>query len=169
MQKIGLALILVGALIAIGLFLSQYSSQIIVDDLTTNEADVSSGDTLEVVSELDPRINKEGVYFVQSINFKDDTIFARIFDPSGDNIISKNVEVEKFEEIFSIQSAGEYRLVIENLGTEEIHVVGVLGHMPDITKITIRNASFAFLIIGMVGMIGVGIFAIKNRVRKNSS
>ncbi len=169
MQKIGLAMILVGALIAIGLFLSQYSSQIIVEDLVTNELDVLPGDLLEVVTELDPKINKEGVYFVQTQNFKDGTISAKIFDPSENQIVSKNVVVEKFEEIFTIEMVGEYRLEVENRGSEEIHVVGVLGHMPDSTKVAIRNASFAFLIVGMVGMVGVGLFAIKERVRKKSN
>ncbi len=169
MQKIGLAMILVGALIAIGLFLSQYSSQIIVEDLVTNELDVLPGDRLEVVTELDPNINKEGVYFVQTQNFKDGAISAKIFDPSENQIVSKNVVVEKFEEIFTIEKPGEYRLEVENRGPEEIHVVGVLGHMPDSAKVAIRNASFAFLIVGMVGMVGVGVFAIKERVRKKSN
>jgi hypothetical protein len=44
-------------------------------------------------------------------------------------------------------------------------MVGVIGHMPDNTTISVGVAGFYLLIIGLIGIGGVGFYTIRNRHR----
>jgi hypothetical protein len=50
----------------------------------------SDGFTIEVV--LDPAISETGVYVVQTMNFKEDSIFVKVIDPLENQIISKWID-----------------------------------------------------------------------------
>jgi hypothetical protein len=76
-----------------------------------------------------------------------------------------HIDSESFEERFEILSKGTYQLEIENSGLEDIKIVGVIGHMPDNTTISVGVTGFYLLIIGLIGIVGVGIYTIRNRHR----
>ena len=166
MQKPMVFMVIMGCIMAVGMAMSFYGSQIIIQDLVSEQAEVIPGNSLEITVELDSSVSETGVYVVQTMNFKEDSISAKIFDPFGTQIISKSIESDSFEDRFEISSKGKYQLVIENFGSEETIIVGVLGHMPDKSKLSIGISGFYLLIVGMIGMVGVGIYAFKKRQKK---
>ena len=169
MQKSIIFLFIVGALIPLGISLSYYSSQVITSNIVTNQSIIIPRNSLELNAELSPAVTKIGLYFVQAMNFEENSIHAKIFDPLGNQIVSKTLESEKFEEQFDITTSGTYRLVVENSGVEETMIIGVLSHMPNRNIIFLSYTGFYILIVGMIGIIGLGIFVIKNRRKNNIS
>lgn len=162
-------MVIMGSILAIGMAMSFYGSQIIIQDLVSEQAEVIPGNSLEITVELDSSVSEIGVYVVQTMNFKEDSISAKIFDPFGTQIISKSIESDSFEDRFEITSKGKYQLLIENFGSEETTIVGVLGHMPDKNKLSIGITGFYLLIVGLAGMAVVGIYAFKKRQKNNLS
>jgi len=150
----------------VGMTLSFYGSQIITEDLVKEQFDLISGETFETFADLDPMISESGVYVVQTTNFQENSIHVKIFDPIGSQIISKTVESESFEDRFEILSSGEYRIIIENTGSEDTAIFLAIGHLPDTSKLSVGITGFYILIVGMIGIAGLIILSIKNR-RKN--
>ena len=165
MQKPIVYLVIVGALLAAGVFLSFYGAHLSTKDLTVKEDSVLTGDSLKILVELDPSKSNSGVFVVQILDFKEGDLTAKISDPLGDEIVSMHIDRESFEERFEILSKGTYQLEIENSGLEDIKIVGVIGHMPDNTTISVGVTGFYLLIIGLIGIGGVGFYTIKNRHR----
>ena len=163
MQRSGLFLLTVVALIIVGITLSFYGSQLITDELVTEQSELNSGSTFEIVVELDLSISKSGVYVVQTTNFKENSIHAKIFDPFERQIVSKIIESESFEDRFEISSSGEHRIVIENTGDEETVLFLAIGHLPDTSKLSVSITGFYILVIGMIGIAGLVIIAMRNR------
>jgi len=166
MERSGLFLLIVGVLIIVGMALSFYGSQIITEDLVTEQSDLISGEIFETFADLDPMISESGVYVVQTTNFQENVINVKIFDPIGSQIISKTVESESFEDRFEILSSGEYRIIIENTGSEDTAIFLAIGHLPDTSKLSVGITGFYILVVGMIGIAGLVILTIKNR-RKN--
>ena len=111
-------------------------------------------------------ISESGVYVVQTTNFQENVINVKIFDPIGSQIISKTIESESFEDRFEILSSGEYRIIIENTGSEDTAIFLAIGHLPDTSKLSVGITGFYILVVGMIGIAGLVILTIKNR-RKN--
>ena len=166
MQRSGLFLLIVGGLIIVGMALSFYGSQIITEDLVTEQSNLSSGESFETFVKLDPMISEFGVYVVQVTSFEENSIIVKIFDPFGSNLVSKTVESESFEDRFEILSDGEYRIIVENTGSEDTAIFLAIGHLPDTSKLSVGITGFYILIVGMIGIAGLVILAIKNK-RKN--
>ncbi len=166
MERSGLFLLIVGVLIIVGMALSFYGSQIITEDLVTEQSDLISGEIFETFADLDPMISESGVYVVQTTNFQENVINVKIFDPIGSQIISKTIESESFEDRFEILSSGEYRIIIENTGSEDTAIFLAIGHLPDTSKLSVGITGFYILSVGMIGIAGLVIVSIKNR-RKN--
>jgi len=166
MQRSGLFLLIVGVLIIVGMALSFYGSQIITEDLVKEQSDLISGETFETFAELDPMISEYGVYVVQTTNFEENSILIKIFDPFGSQLVSKTAESESFEDRFEILSSGEYRIIIENIGSKDTAIFLAIGHLPDTSKLSVGITGFYILIVGMIGIAGLVILTIKNR-RKN--
>ena len=167
-MKISVVFILVGILIIIGLILSLIGSQAITEGLVSQDGNLSSGETLEINGELDPMKNEFGVFVVQVMNFNENSIYASILDPSGNLIIEKLVDKDSIEERFVIKSQGKYVLRIENNGNEATLITGVIGHVPDSSIFSIGITGFYVLIVGMIGMVLVTVYSIKNRQESSS-
>lgn len=167
MRKPTLLLLIVGLLIAAGIGLSFYGSQIITEGLDSGESTLEPGKTLEIQSKLDPSVTDTGVFVVQIMNFKPSSIEATLYDPYETQIISEKIEKESFEKQFEINNLGQYKLVIQNTGNEKFQVIGVLGHLPDKTKFSVGLIGFYVLLVGLVGIVGVGAYVIKNRKKIN--
>jgi hypothetical protein len=166
MERSGLFLLIVGALIIVGMALSFYGSQIITEDLITEQSDLISGETFEIFADLDPIISESGVFVVQTTNFEENAIHVKIFDPLGSQLVSKTVESESFEDRFEILSSGEYRINIENTGSKDTTIFLAIGHLPDTSKLSVGITGFYILIVAMIGIAGLVVLAIKNK-RKN--
>lgn len=167
MQKTGILFVVVGSIIGVGIILSFYGNQVIFEDLIKGEDQVKIGDNLTILAELDNKETQTGIYAVQIINFEEG-VTVKILDPFDKEIESKSINEEVFEGRFDITSAGTYKLIIENTNEKEITVFGVIGPEPDAGKKSLGFISLYILIIGLIGMVGVVIYAIKNRKKSFS-
>ena len=161
-------LVIVGIMIAVGAMLLIYGSQTITGDLVIEEGKINSLTQLEIKSELDPEINTQGVYAVQTIEGKEYDISASVIDPSQDEIRDVSINRNSFEDNFEIDSSGTYTLIISTSESEEIPLVGGIGHLPDSTGVTISIAGFIVIVLGMIGVAIIGFMIIRQRKNKFS-
>jgi hypothetical protein len=163
MSKLTKYLVVIGIMLAIGAMLLIYGSQTITGDLVIEEGKINELIQLEIEAELDPNINTQGVYAVQTIEGKEYDISASITDPSGNKIRDVSVNRNSFEDNFTIEGTGTYTLIISTSNIENIGVVGGIGHVPDSTGVTISIAGFFVIIIGMIGVAVIGFMIIRQR------
>ena len=161
-------LVIVGIMIAVGAMLLIYGSQTITGDLVIEEGRINSLTQLEIKAELDPEINTQGVYAVQTIEGKEYDISASVIDPSQDEIRDVSINRNSFEDNFEIDEAGTYTLIISTAESEEIPLVGGIGHVPESTGVTISIAGFIVIVLGMIGVAVIGFLIIKQRKNKTS-
>ena len=161
-------LVIVGIMIAIGAMLLIYGSQTITGDLVIEEGKINSLTQLEIKAELDPEINTQGVYAVQTVEGKEYDISASVIDPSEIKIRDVSINRNSFEDNFEIDEVGTYTLIITTAESEEIPLVGGIGHLPDSTGVTISIAGFIVIILGMLGVAIIGFMIIRQRKNKPS-
>ena len=152
-----------GALIGVGIILSFYGNQIIFEDLAKTEGEISVGEELILETELDASVNENGIYAIQILNFKEDVISINLYDPLGMEIKSQKINKEVEEGKFDIIDSGTYELIIRNADQEKMKVFAVIGPEPDAGKKSLGFISLYVLVVGLAGMIGIGIYAVKNR------
>ncbi len=167
MQRQGILFVIVGSIVGVGIILSFYGNQVIFEDLIKGEGQVKFGENLIIPVELDNTETQTGIYAIQIINFKEG-ITAKILDPFDKEIESQSINEEVFEGRFNITMSGIYKLVIENTDEKEIKIFGVIGPEPDAGKKSLVSISPWILIIGLIGVVGVAIYAIKNRKKSFS-
>ena len=168
MSNLSKYLIIVGILIAVGAMLLIFGSQTITGDLVIEEGRINESTQLSITTELDPDINTQGVYAIQTIEGKEYDISAIVLDPSDSKIRDVSVSRNSFEDNFDIDDAGTYSLIISTSETEDVGVVGGIGHVPDSTGVTISIAGFIVIMTGMIGVIVIGFMIIRQRRRKIS-
>jgi len=156
-------LVIVGILIAAGAMLLIVGSQTITGDLVIEEGKVNNLTQLEISTELDPDTNTQGVYAVQTIEGKEYDITAAVIDSSNTKIRDVSVNRNSFEDNFEIEEAGIYTLIISTSESEEIPLVGGIGHVPDSTGVSISIAGFFIIILGMAGVVVIGFLIIKQK------
>ena len=161
-------LVIVGILIAVGAMLLIVGSQTITGDLVIEEGKVNNLTQLEISTELDPNINTQGVYAVQTIEGKEYDITAVVIDSSNTKIRDESVNRNSFEDNFEIEQAGIYTLIISTSESEEIPLVGGIGHVPDSTGVSISIAGFFIIISGMIGVVAIGFLIIKQKKKRTS-
>ena len=158
---------IVGSIVGVGIILSFYGNQVIFEDLVKGEGQVNGRENLIIPVELDNTETQTGIYAIQIINFKEG-ITAKILDPFDKEIESQFINEEVFEGRFNIVASGTYKLVIENTDEKEIKIFGVIGPEPDAGKKSLGFISLYILVIGLIGMVGVAIYAIRNRKKSFS-
>ena len=164
MQRSGLVTVIFGLLIVVGLVVSVIENQVTLEGINQGNGKVSSGETISVSVEIDREDTQTGIFAVQVMEFKENTISAKILDPSEIEIISQNVNEDTFEEEFDIIESGTYQLVIQSSDDDEIYVTGAIGPLPDADKkLILSTISLAILITGMIGLGITGLIGIKNR------
>lgn len=168
MSNLSKYLIVVGILIAVGAMLLIFGSQTITGDLVIEEGRINESTQLSITTELDPDVNTQGVYAIQTIEGKEYDISAIVVDPSDSKIRDVSVNRNSFEDNFDINDAGTYTLIISTSETEDVGVVGGIGHVPDSTGVTISIAGFIVIMTGMIGVIVIGFMIIRQRKKKIS-
>jgi hypothetical protein len=164
LKKSGIALVLTGALIGIGVILSFYGNYVIFEDLAQTNGEVSLNNDLILEVDLDNSKYKTGIFAVQIIDFKDQTISVNIIDPLESTIESKTISEESYEGTFDLQISGTYKMVVSNNGNG-VNVFGVIGPEPDDVKRTLAFVSLYLLVFGLIGMVMVGALIVFNRKR----
>ena len=134
MQKSGLIVVIFGLLIVTGLVVSLVENQITLEGINQGNGKVSSIETVTVSVDLDKEITPVGIFAVQIMEFKENTISATILDPSNIEIISQKVNEETLEKEFDVFETGTYQLIIQSSDEDEIYVVGAIGSLPDADK-----------------------------------
>jgi len=163
-QKSGLMTVIFGLLIVTGLVVSMVENQITLEGINQGNGKVSSIETVTVSVDFDKEITPVGIFAVQIMEFKKNTISAIILDPSNIEIISQKVNEETLEKEFDVFETGTYQLIIQSSDEDEIYVAGAIGPLPDADKKFILSIiSLSILIIGMIGLATIGIIGIKNR------
>ncbi len=166
MQKSGLIIVISGLLIATGLFVSIIGNQVTLERIIQGNGEVSSTQTVTVSADFDMEETQIGVFAIQVMEFKENAIVIKIIDPSDIEIISQEVNEDTIEEKFEILETGTYELIIYSSDDEGIYVTGAIGPLPDANKkFIISIISTSTLIIGMIGLVAIGIYEIKNRKR----
>ncbi|MDP6898368.1 MAG: hypothetical protein QGH95_04495, partial [Candidatus Nitrosopelagicus sp.] len=88
-----------------------FGSQTITGDLVIEEGRINESTQLSITTELDPDVNTQGVYAIQTIEGKEYDISAIVLDPSDSKIRDISVSRNSFEDNFDIDDAGTYTLI----------------------------------------------------------
>jgi hypothetical protein len=163
MQKIGLMVVVSGALIVIGLILLALGNQVILDEIDQGNGIVSTNQDVIISTDIDSQETSMGIFAIQVMNIEENILSVKILDPLDIEISSADIYEETTEKVFDILETGEYKLVIKSTSNEEIQVFGAIGPLPDENKKSLSYISVIVLIIGMIGLIGSTILKIKNR------
>ncbi len=166
MQKLGSVVIVFGLLIVSGLVVSIVGNQFTLDGIIQGNGEVSSSQTVTISADLDKDETPIGIFAVQVMDLKENTIRMKLLDPSGIEITSRYVNDDTVEEKFDVLEAGIHELIIHGSNDEGIYVTGAIGPLPDASKkFIISIVSTSTLVIGMIGLLVVGAYEIKNRKR----
>jgi len=165
-QKSGLIIVILGLLIVTGLVVSIVGNQLTLEGINQGNGEVSSTQTVTISVDFDMEKTPIGIFAVQVMEFKENTISIKILDPSDIEIIFQEVNEDTIEEKFDVLETGTYQLVIQSSNDEGIYVTGAIGPLPDASKKNIISIiSTTTLLIGMIGLVVIGIYGIKNRKR----
>jgi len=163
MQKIGLVVVISGGLIVMGLILLAFGNQVILEGVSQGEGIVSKNKEVIISAKFDSLKTPMGIFAVQSMNVEKDVMYAKIFNPSGNEVVTMSIDKETTEKTFDILETGEYKLIIQSVDDGEIQVFGAIGPIPDEGKKLLSYISVLILIMGMIGLIGAAILKIKNK------
>ncbi len=165
MQKSGIMLGSSAALIAIGMLLLVLGNQIILEGISQGDRKVSSSQSLTVSADFDSQETPVGIFAVQIMEFKGNTFSVQVLDPFESEIIFQTINAETIEKEFDVLETGTYKLIIKSTSNEEPIVFAAIGPFPDANKQLLGSISIIILVIGMIGLVVVGIYGIKNRGR----
>lgn len=166
MHKSGLIIIILGLLIVTGLVVSVVGDRITLEGISQGNGQVDEIQTVTITSELDRDNTPKGVFAVQVMEFKEDTLSAIVLGPSNTEIISERLETDTIESEFDVLETGTYQLIIQSSDDEEVYVAGAIGPLPDAAKkLTISIISSGCIISGMIGLVVIGILGMKNKRR----
>ena len=154
-------LLIAGGLIIGGLALSIWGNQVIFEDFVKKENNVSSGE--KMIVEATMKESEKGVFAVEVLGLKKETIFVIVKDPFGNQISQETVDQEAFEGYFDADTSGNYTLIVENLDESDMFIAGYIGPEPDASKRTIAFVSIYVLVIGLISIVIAIIYAIAKR------
>ena len=165
MQRPTLLLFSMAILIAAGMGLSIFASQVVFEDLVVGNAILEPGGTLEISSEISPGT---GIFAVEIIDHAEGmAVSARVLGPFGSPISSTEIDTTIHQEVVRVDEDHEYVLLLESLHSEPVHVMGVIGPEPDAGQTSLGFVSFYILLVGVVGMVVSTIYLIWKRRRSS--
>ena len=164
MQKTGLVIAILGILIVAGIATSIVENQVTLEGIIQGNGKVSLAQIVTISVNLDKNATPIGIFAVQVMEFKENTFSAKILDPSGIEIISEKIDEDTIEQEFEVFDSGNYELIIESLNDKESYIDGAIGPLPDTDKkFIISSISSSCIIIGMIGLVILAIYEIRNK------
>ena len=164
MQKIGLLIVIFGILIVAGLGMSVIENQITLEGIAQGNGKVNSAQIVTILVDFDKEKTPVGIFAVQIMDFKENTFSTKILDPSRSEIISEKIDEDTIEQEFKVLDSGNYELIIKSSDDKERYVAGAIGPLPDANKkLIISSISSSCIIIGMVGLVILAIYEIRNK------
>jgi hypothetical protein len=165
-QKTGLLIVIFGILIVTGLGTSVLENQVTLEGITQGNGKVSVSETVTISVDLDKKETAMGIFAVQIMEYKENTFSAKVLDPSGMEIISEKINEDTIEQEFEIFDSGNYELIIQSSDDEESYVAGAIGPIPDAdNQIIFSTISIICTILGMIGLVIIAIWEIRNKRR----
>ncbi|MEX1995923.1 MAG: hypothetical protein WD884_00910, partial [Nitrosopumilaceae archaeon] len=123
-----------------------------------------------VYKELNPAKNENGVYVIQIDDFQSvGGIIISVFDPLGNVVITKSIDSNPIQDGFKISMAGTYKLLVESSVDSEVHVIAVIGYLPQDQSLTVSIFGFVVILVGLVGLVVGTLYFIKSRGKPNVS
>lgn len=166
MQKPTVLLLSMAVLVAAGIGLSIYASQIVFEGLDIAYAQVRQGSPLEVSSTIPPG---KGILAVAIMDHTDGmSVSFEVLGPLGYVMAASTVTVPEYQETFDVQEESEYTLIIRSDSADPIQVTGVIGPEPGASTSSLAFVSLYVLLVGMVGMIASVAYIIVVRRRAGS-
>ena len=166
MQKTGLLIVIFGILIVTGLGTSVLENQVTLEGITQGNGKVSVSEIVTISVDLDKNETPMGIFAVQIMEYKENTFSAKILDPSGMEIISEKINEDTIEQEFEIFDSGNYELIIQSSDDKESYVAGAIGPIPDAdNQIIFSTVSIICTIFGMIGLVIIAIYEIRNKKR----
>jgi hypothetical protein len=163
-QKTGLVIVIFGILIVAGLATSVVENQVTLEGIIQGNGKVSLAEIVTISVNLDKNETPVGIFAVQIMEFKENTFSVKMLDPSSIEIISEKINEDTVEQEFRVLDSGNYELIIESLDDKESYVAGAIGPLPDANKkLIISSISSACIIIGMIGLVILAIYEIRNK------
>ena len=164
MQKTGLLIIIFGILISAGLGIAVIENQITLEGIVQGNGKVNTEQVITISVNLDKEETPVGIFAVQIMDFKEKTFSVKMLDPSGFEIISEKINEDTIEQEFKVFDSGNYELIIQSSDDKERYVAGAIGPLPDANKkLIISSISSSCIIIGMVGLVILAIYEIRNK------
>ena len=121
---------------------------------------------ITISADLDKNETPIGIFAVQIMQFKENTFSAKILDPSGMEIISEKINEDTIEQEFEIFDSGNYELIIQSSDDKESYVAGAIGPIPNAdNQIIFSTVSIICTILGMIGLVIIAIYEIRNKRR----
>ena len=155
-----------GILIVTGLGTSVLENQVTLEGITQGNGKVSVSEIVTISVELDKNETPMGIFAVQIMEYKENTFSAKILDPSGMEIISEKINEDTIEQEFEIFDSGNYELIIQSSDDKESYVAGAIGPIPDAdNQIIFSTVSIICTIVGMIGLVIIAIYEIRNKKR----
>ena len=155
-----------GILIVAGLGTSVLENQVTLEGITQGNGKVSVSEIVTISAELDKNETPMGIFAVQIMEYKENTFSAKILDPSGMEIISEKINEDTIEQEFEIFKTGNYELIIQSSDDKESYVAGAIGPIPDAdNQIIFSTISISCTILGMIGLVIIATYEIKNKRR----
>ncbi|MBI5697738.1 MAG: hypothetical protein HZC29_04445 [Thaumarchaeota archaeon] len=167
MKKSHLILFVAGGLIAIGMILSYTGATFIAQQISITETIVNGTAPAELTKELSPEITEKGAFVVRAEEFEKTRLVANVYGPSGESLASKEITQVSTEEYFDISTEGQYKLVVQNMGSQDIPIVIGLTHMPDRSLVAINLLGQSMIVSGFAGVGIAGLVAIKSRKKSS--
>lgn len=163
MRRPTLLLLAMAVLVAAGMGLSIFASQVVFEDLAVGQATLELGEMLDITTEISPG---NGIYAVEILDHQEGmTVYAHVIGPFGSTMLSSEVDTNIHQELFDVDELHEYTLRIESDQAEPVSVMGVIGPEPDAGKTSLGFVSFYVLVVGVIGMIAATIYMIWARRR----
>ncbi len=163
MQRHSVILVIMSGLVAAGLVLSAWGTEVLLEDLAKGEGIVRDDSALEVAVFMESR---NGIFVVEVLEMSPGIIHAAIIDPDGNTIASEQVDMDVYEGYFDADVSGNYTLAIFSTDAEGRIAAGYIGPEPDASKRTMAFVSMYVLIIGLAGMLATIIYAIVAKRRR---
>ena len=157
-------LVIGGFLTATGIGISFYSSQLVIENLSTHQESLVVGHSFSALKELDPTKNENGVYVVQVADFKTgDNILAKVLDPADIAIVSNSINHSPYQDNFNITTKGTYKLTVENSGQRDLQIEGAIGYLPKDSSLVIGIFGSIVILVGLAGLAIGMMYFVKTR------
>lgn len=166
MKRAHLILFIGGALVAVGMILSYIGATLIAQEVAITEGIVNQDSPIEFTTRLSPNIAATGKFVIIVEGSSYEHLIARLYDPAGDLLATKEINQKSTEEKFQIDRDGNYTLILKKSDSGDIPIVIGLTHEPEKALVALNTLGQSLILSGFIGVVISFVYFIINR-KKN--